>query len=429
MPTVKPAPPGRAVEPPDPKRDKRAMSDQLPAAAGLLVEKVPFFAMAAAFSAIALFAQSHGGAVRTLQQFPLAARCMNAVVVYVAYLWKAVDPRDLAVFYPYPQGGFSGTAVTLSAALLLSITVAAIALVRRFPFLLVGWLWYLGTLVPVIGLVQIGLQQIADRYTYFPLIGIFVAVGWLVPELVPAGVLRSRLLPAAAVASVLLLAASTFTQLGYWRDNITLLRHSKDCTPDNMLAHQYLGSVLVLEGAANEGALAEGIDELQTAVRMGPRSADTRYRLGTGLQKAGRFDEAIEQYRAALALDDRLPKAHTNLGLLLSKQRKYDEAKRHYLRALEIDESFVNAHVNLAFLCLTLGDNTAAIAHAERARELHPPLPPACHVCIGLALRGQGRLDDAIRSLRRAVELSPHDQIAQRELTRTLEMKRGSSRS
>jgi tetratricopeptide (TPR) repeat protein len=264
----------------------------------------------------------------------------------------------------------------------------------------------------------------ADRYTYFPLIGIFLAVAWLVPEFVPAGVPRTRVLPAAAVVIVLLLGAGTFAQLGYWRDNVTLLRHSKDCTPDNLLAHQYLGSALVITGAADEG-----VAELTTAVRMGPRLADTHYRLGTGLQKLNRFDEATEQYRIALSLDDRLPRAHTNLGLLLLKRNQPQEAKRHYLRALEIDETFVNAHVNLAFLCLTLGENPAAIAHAERALELHPPQPPACHVCIGLALRGEGRLDEAIQRLQYAVDLSPRDEIAKRELARTLQMKRASART
>jgi Flp pilus assembly protein TadD len=429
LPSVNPAPPGGEVGPSATKRDETLLSDRRGAAPRPVAEKLPFFAAAAAFSAIAMFAQTHAGSVRTLEQFPLAARCTNAIVVYVAYLWKAVYPHDLAVFYPYPQAGFSSVAVGFASGLLLSITAASIAGFRRYPFLLIGWLWYLGTLVPVIGLVQIGLQQMADRYTYFPLIGIFLAVAWLVPELVPAGLLRTRVLPTVAVASVVLLAAATFTQIGYWRDNVTLMRHSKDCTPDNLLAHQYLGCVLVLEGAANGGDVSEGVAELETAVRMGPRSADTRYRLATGLQKVGRFDEAAEQYRTALAIDDRLPKAHTNLGLLLLKRRKFEEAKRHYLRALEIDETFVNAHVNLAFLCLTMGDNSAAIAHAERALELHPPQPQACHVCIGLALRGQGRLDEAIHRLRYAVELSPNDEIAKRELARTLEMKRGSSRS
>jgi tetratricopeptide (TPR) repeat protein len=428
LPSAQPAPPGGDVGPSAPECHDRLISDRRRAALRPVAEKIPFFAASVAFSAIATLAQSQG-AVRTLEQFPLAARCMNAIVVYVAYLWKAVYPHDLAVFYPYPQAGFSWFVVGFSAAALLSITAAAIAGLRRYPFLLVGWLWYLGTLVPVIGLVQIGLQQMADRYTYFPLIGIFLAIAWLVPELVPAGVLRTWVLPAAAVASVMLLGAATFTQIGYWRDNVTLLRHSKDCTPDNLLAHQYLGSALVLEDAANGGDVTEGVAELETAVRMGPRSADTHYRLATGLQKLGRFDEAAQQYRTALAIDDRLPNAHTNLGLLLLKHRKYDEAMRHYLRALEIDETFVNAHVNLAFLCLTMGDNAAAIAHAERALELHPPQPPACHVCIGLALRGQGRLDEAIHRLRYAVELSPNDEIAKRELARTLQMKRGSSRS
>jgi tetratricopeptide (TPR) repeat protein len=420
--SAKAAPVGGDLEPSERERDDRALSDRGRPPLRLVAEKVPFFAASAAFSAIATYAQSHGGAVRNLNQFPLEARWMNAIVVYVAYLWKTLYPHDLAVYYPYPRVRFSWIVMGLAAALLLSITAAAIAFVRRYPFLLVGWCWYLGTLVPVIGLVQIGSQQMADRYTYFPLIGIFLALAWLIPELVPAGALRARVLPAAALACVVLLGAVAFTQIRLWSDNVTLLRHSKDCTPDNLLVHQFLGSALVVEGAVNEG-----VAELETAVRMGPWNASAHYALATGLEKLGRVDEAIAQYRAALAIDDRLPEAHTNLGLLLLKRRRFAEAKQHYLRALEIDQDFVNAHVNLAFLCLTMGDYAAAIAHAERALELHPPQPPACYVCIGLALRGQGRLDDAIRSLQRAVDLSPDDEIARRELARTVGMKRGAA--
>ena len=418
-----PSQPGRGAESSDLEPGGHAVAGRRRSALGLIAEKIPFFVASIVFSAVARHAQSSGGALRTLHILPFYAREMNAVVVYVLYLWKALYPHNLAVYYPYPGAELTRTVVSLAAALLLTITAVAIACIRRYPFLFVGWCWYLGTLLPMIGLVQIGSQQMADRYTYFPLIGIFLAVGWLVPELVPPGVFRARVLPAAALTSLVLLAATAFNQISLWRDNVILLRHSKDCTPDHLLAHEFLGSALL-----SEGAVSEGVAELETAVRMGPLTASARYALGVGLQQSGRFDEAAEQYRAALAIDDRMADAHNNLGFLLLKRRKFEDAKRHYRRALEIDETLVDAHVNLAFLCLTMHDYAEAIAHAERALELNPQSPAACNVCIGLALRGQGRLDEAIRRLQKVVEAAPDDQIARQELARTLAMKRGPSR-
>ncbi len=365
-----PSQPGRGAESSDLEPGGHAVAGRRRSALGLIAEKISFFRGFDRFLGSRVAMRNRAAVrVRTLHILPFYAREMNAVVVYVLYLWKALYPHNLAVYYPYPGAELTRTVVILSAALLLTITAVAIACIRRFPFLFVGWCWYLGTLLPMIGLVQIGSQQMADRYTYFPLIGIFLAVGWLVPELVPPGVFRARVLPAAALTSLVLLAATAFNQISLWRDNVILLRHSKDCTPDHLLAHEFLGSALL-----SEGAVSEGVAELETAVRMGPLTASARYALGVGLQQSGRFDEAAEQYRAALAIDDRMADAHNNLGFLLLKRRKFEEAKRHYRRALEIDETLVDAHVNLAFLCLTMHDYAEAIAHAERALELEPAI-------------------------------------------------------
>jgi protein O-mannosyl-transferase len=385
----------------------------------LIVEKTPFFAASFAFSIIAATAQSRGGAVRTFQHLPLYVRGMNAISVYVAYLWKTVYPRHLAVYYPYPQAELNATAVALCAAFLLAVTAVALAYLRRFPFVAVGWFWYLGTLLPMIGLVQIGSQRMADRYTYFPLIGIFLATAWLVPELVPAGFARTRILPAVALTVVGLTAVTAFEQVRLWRKNVDLLRHAKESTKDHLLAHQFLGSALL-----EDGQLSESLAELKEAVRLGPWSAPAHYSYGLALQKAGKLDEAVAEYRAAVAIDDGLADADNNLGLLLLKQRKFDEAKKHYLRALAIDETLVDAHVNLAFLELTLRNYPQAIAHAERALALGPQSPTACRLCIALALEGEGRLDEAISKLQEVVAAAPDDQIVRQQLNRALAIKR-----
>jgi tetratricopeptide (TPR) repeat protein len=405
-----------------PKRDDQSRVGGRHPVLRLVAEKVPFFAVSAAFSAIVLLAQSRGGAMMTFGGFTFAGRCMNALYVYAAYLRKTLSPQDLAVYYPHPHESLSWSVIGLAAALLVAITVASIVFIRRYPFLFVGWCWYLGTLVPMIGLVQIGTQQMADRYTYFPLIGVFLAATWLVPELVPAGVLRARVLPAAALAGVVLLAATTFSQISYWHDSVTLLRHSMECTPDNSVAHEFLGSAYLSEGALNEA-----VDELEKAIRLAPAYAPLHRDLGGALQQLGQLDQAAAQYRESLALDERSPEVHTNLGLLLFRRRQFDDAKAHYRRAIEIDPNFVPARVDLAALCLETADYATAIDQSERALQLTPGLMVS-QVCVALALRGQGHLDQAIQRLQHLVQIAPDDPTPREELARTLAMKQNESK-
>ena len=343
---------------------------------------MPFFTASAVFSVIALATQSTGGAMAV--QFPFAVRVGNAIVAYVAYLAKTVYPLNLAFYYPHPGIQISCVLVGASAVLLLAITTATIVWVRRYPFLFVGWFWYLGTLVPTIGLVQIGIQQMADRYTYFPLIGIFIAFAWLVSNLVPAGVLRDRVLPATALAGLLLLAATTFSQVSYWHDSVTLLQHSMDCTPESSHAHELLGEAMLAEGM-----VGEGIGELQAAIKMAAPYAPLHYELAGGFERLGRLDDALAEYRAALAIDEQLPEAQSRIGAILTARGALPEARRHLDRALKIDPRCATAHANLAQLLLKTGDNANAIDHARQALQLNPDLV-VCHEYLGKALSPRG---------------------------------------
>jgi protein O-mannosyl-transferase len=385
----------------------------------LVGEKIPFFSASAAFSAIAVLTQSSGGAMTA--RFPIATRGLNAIVVYVAYLGKALYPQNLAFYYPHPGVRLGWVLVCFSAVLLVAITSVAIVWRRRYPFVFVGWFWYLGTLVPTIGLVQIGIQQMADRYTYFPLIGIYLAVVWIGPELVPAGMLRTRVLPVAVAASLLLLAATTFSQISYWHDSVTLLRHSMDCTPESSHAHELLGDALI-----GDGDVSGGVEELEKAIRMAAPYAPLHVTLGVGLERLGRSDDAARQYRAAIAIDERFAEAHSRLGALLIDRRQFEDAKRQLDRALEIDDSSAATHANFALLSLKMGRDAEAIAQAERALELNPELL-MCHCYVALALRDQGHIDEAIRRFQQLVSLAPDDPIARDELTRMMAMKRGDS--
>ncbi len=207
----------------------------------LLWEKLPFFAGSAVFCLIALQAQGSAGAYETL---PLGTRCLNALVTYLRYLEKALVPINLSGFYPHPRAQLSLAVAGLSFAILTAVTVLAVMSWRRRPYLFVGWFWYLGTLIPMIGLVQVGGQQMADRYTYLPLLGVYIAIAWLVPTLVPARLAGWHLVPALATATVAVYAAIAWVQVGYWRNSNSLYQHMLAVTDDNFMAHYLLGNEL-----------------------------------------------------------------------------------------------------------------------------------------------------------------------------------------
>ncbi|HEV8069096.1 MAG TPA: tetratricopeptide repeat protein [Planctomycetaceae bacterium] len=380
----------------------------------LVVEKLPFLGLSVAFSAIASVAQSRGGAV--VLTMPFYLRVMNAIAVYVIYLAKTFIPINLAVYYPHPGYKLNWIDVVLSAILLLAVTAFAFFRVRRLPYLFVGWCWYLGTLVPMIGLVQIGGQQMADRYTYFPLIGIFLAVTWLVAEWAPEGAPRSRILPAAAALVVAILAGLSFHQIGYWRDSISLLGHDVDVMPHHPTPHEYLGAAYLYAELP-----AKAIPELETAIRLAPPYAPLQYKLASAFDKVGRGDEAVEHYQAALALDEKSAKPHNDFAVLLMSRHQDSEARRHLERAVELDPDLANAHANLSLLSAKTRDYPRAIAEGERALALDPKQID-CYHYIAVALRGELRFDQAIQTLEQLLKIAPDYDVARKELEITRAM-------
>jgi protein O-mannosyl-transferase len=384
----------------------------------LLVEKIPFLLVSAAVSAVVVAAQSRVGAVRNLAIFPLWVRLANAAVAYVAYLGKAFFPHNLAIYYPHPGLQLSGSDVSAAAAILAAVTVCAMIWWRRHPYLLVGWAWYLGTLVPMIGIVQVGSQQMADRYTYFPLIGLFIALVWTVRSLVspfaPAGSLRAGLVRAAAISIVVVLAVTTCVQIGYWRDFVTLCTHALSSTADSAFMENQLGGALLQQGRAREA-----LEHLELAARSDPAMRQPQYNLGIAFAQLGRFDQAVVHLRAALAINDGYSAAHYQLGLVENELGHYAEAQEHLRRTIEIDPELVDAHVNLAVACLKSGDNAGAISSARRALELQPGLTN-CHRIIAQALDRQGRSREAIGELQDALRRFPNDAGLHDELARLL---------
>lgn len=395
------------LQPAEPRRGMR-----------MVAEKLPFLGVSIVFSVIAVIAQVRADAARPLTLVPLSTRCLNAVVAYAAYLEQALFPQKLAVFYPYPAAGLPWLVVATAAAVLVAISVAAIVWARRYPYLFVGWAWYLGTLVPMIGIVQVGNQQRADRYTCFPLIGLFLALTWLFCELVAAGARRKWILPVAAIAGLVALVPTTFIQIGYWHDSVALFQHALESTADNPFMRYSLGTALI-----EQGRLSEGIDELQAMVRMTPGEADSHYNLAVALQSAGRLQEAADEYRATLAIQERHADAHNNLGAIDYQRHEYAGARQHFLRAIEIHPEHARSYMNLAMLCVETKEFTEAISYAERGLELNPALGDF-HRYMALALRGQGRFDEAVKQFQLLLSLSPQDTETRRELEQTRAMSR-----
>ena len=342
-----------------------------PRARPLVVEKLPFFALAAAASAVTLAVQGAGGAVTDLAHLPLPGRVAHAVVAGATYLGILAWPAGLAVFYPH-RGWPSPFALLASAALLLALSWGAWRLRRGSPFLLVGWLWFLGTLVPVIGLVQVGEQALADRYTYVPSVGLGLALAEGVRRLLAVRPALGRSLAALGTVALVAFAPLARAQVQHWRDSVTLFRRAVSVTRDNHVAERQLGTALL---AAGDAAGAE--PHLREAVRLRPRSAEAWNALGVALTRLGREGDAgaaVEAFRRAVAAAPADPEPRHNLGNALSAQ----------------------------------GQGEAALAEHREAVRLVPD-DPAGHRNVGLTLAGLGRLDEARRELEEALRLDSGD--------------------
>jgi tetratricopeptide (TPR) repeat protein len=348
----------------------------------------------------------------------MANRLLNAVVAYADYLRQTVFPENLSVYYPHPGVALTWTAAIVPAIVMVALTLLAIIFRRRRPYLLFGWLWFVGTLVPMIGLVQVGNQQRADRYTYFPLIGVFIAATWFVSDFAQRSALGRRITPVFAFGVLALLGVTAFVQIGYWHDSVRLTRHALACGEDSTTVR-----IALATGLLARGETTEAIDLLESAVHMDPRDAEARFNLGVGLEAIGRPTDAASQYEAALAIDERDPRSHNNLGAIYWKQHQYANAKQHFFRALQIDPDHVRTYVNLGSLDVETGDYAQAIAASRRALQLDPHLL-RCHHNIAMALLAQGYITQAIGELRYILSVAPEDAEAQAKLKMTLAIQR-----
>jgi protein O-mannosyl-transferase len=416
----------------------------------LIREKVPFLVFSVVSCVITYLAQKQGGAVQSLASYSLGERLGNAAIAYARYLGKTFWPVDLAVPYPHP-GQWPVVEVLMAAVVGMGLCLLGVWFGRRLPFIVTGWYWYVGMLVPVIGLVQVGDQAMADRYTYLPLIGVFVVVAWGAGEM--GARWRWAGLAAGAVGVLVLVACGVQTraQLRYWHGDESLFGHAVAVTERNYVAHNNLGNALLEGGRAEEaivhfrraleikpdyadahinlgnaflkkGQADQALARFRAALTIQPASAEAHYNLGSCLLQAKQVDAAIVHFREAIAVNPDHVMARNNLGNALIEKGQLDEAILQYRAALALRPDFVVARHNLGSLLLQRGQTNEAIAHFRKVVELQPASANA-HNNLGWMLRLAGRLDEAEAQLQQALKFRPDYPEAHYNLAKTLLLK------
>ena len=392
-----------------PIRQPGSASDSVSTALRLILEKAPFLALAVISCVVTFIVQRKTGTVSSTEILPLDTRMENALAAYLLYIGKMLWPVHLAPFYPYvPERPFA--LVGLATAVLLGITAGTLTFAKRVPYLAVGWFWYLGMLVPVIGLVQVGIQSMADRYSYLPSLGLFIAAVWGISDLASRWS-DSRVLLRASTAVILAIClVLTLRQVARWENSETLFRHTLEVTTDNPVAHHCLGCVLVEQGKIEE---AEG--HFAETVRLRPSHYEARNNLGLALVIKGNIDEAIAQYEEVLKAHPNLEKSHYNLGRALELQGRRDAAIAHYRRALELNPDFAEARADLAGALSEQGQADEAINHLIQLVRLKPGDAGIRFKLAGL-LSNRGNVAEAISNYVTGLQLNPADPDAHEQL-------------
>ncbi len=370
----------------------------------LIVEKIPLIALSAVSSIVTFLAQR--GAIGWTEQLPVSVRISNAIVTYVVYVRQMLWPAELAVFYPHPEHRLSTWEVGLSLVVVVGLTIATFVLRKRAPYLIVGWLWYLGMLVPVIGLVQVGWQGHADRYTYLPQIGLYMAITWTVADLTVSWRFQRTVLSAVAALLVAVLSWRASVQASYWRDSETLFTHALAVTTNNDVALNNLGIIFL-----DQGQLDEAISKLQAAIDLRPENGPAQDNLAKALLRKGRLPEAMVHYRKFLEIEPGNVEARNTLGTALIQQGRVSEAIAQWQEVMAIQPDNGNAASNLAWVFATcpedsIRDGARAVELAEKAMRLSGGKIPMVFRVLAAAYAENGRFSDAIDTAQRGGALA-----------------------
>ena len=364
---------------------------------GLLIEKLPLFVLSAASCVATMIAQRR--VIEQSVQMNLIERANNAFVSYVAYLGEMFWPSRLSISHPYSEGYQNLPLALASLSLLLVISVLCFRLRKSHPFLLTGWLWYIGVLVPMIGVVQVSAEARADRYTYLSQIGLYIMLSWGALALTKTWHFHRAILVASASLILIAFGMRSYGQTACWRNTETLWRHATDVSPFDYIAHDSLGSALV-----QDGHLDEAIVEFEKAIQIKPNYAPSYNNLGNALLQNGQPNLATPQYQKALELDPRDSQVHNNLGTLLLKEGRLDEAIEQYREAVAAAPDVAELHYNLGSALIMKGNWDDAIKHLEAALNIDNDYPEA-HNKLGIAFGAAGRMDEAISQFKEALRL------------------------
>ena len=376
----------------------------------LLVEKWPFFVLSVALCPITYVAQRAGGYVTSLDAIPWSDRLGNMPLAYCRYLWQMIWPVDLVVFYPFPMA-ISWLLIAGTVLLLLLITAAVWRGRRHAPYALMGWLWFLGTLVPVIGVVTFGGQAMANRFTYFPFIGLFLALALGMRDLAQRWRLPSRVAAGAAGVVLVACAVQTENQMHYWRDDVALFSHVMEVTKDTPwvrfrdlgILHNRLGYVY-----ESEGRHAEAIAEYRTAIALRPYYYVAHYNLGVALNENGNSDEAYQHFQTVLQLRPDDVNAMYAMGIILASKGQLDDATALFQKILKLKPDFAGAYYQTGVVLGRKGQMDEAMAQYQEALKYNPDLVEA-HNSLGVALARKGNLDEAIGHFQAALKVSPNN--------------------
>ncbi len=379
----------------------------------MLREKMPLFVLTAISSAVTILVQSRGGAVQSFEAATLHHRAANALVSYVAYIGQMLWPKNLAGFYPFKP--LPLLLVAASALGLITVSVVAIRFSKSRSFLFTGWLWYVITLVPVIGLIQVGGQARADRYTYIPLIGIFIIGAWGIPLALERWKHRAVALQAAACILVCALAAGARNQVRHWESDRALWEHTVRVTPDNYFARTNLGFAFI-----DSGDLNAGVEQYTEALRINPNSAETHNALGTAMLKLGQLDAAMEQFEIALHIKPGFADAHSNRGIILARLGNIDEAFSEFRKALEISPKNPDIQYNFGFALANQGRLDEAMSYFRKAIGIKPDYA-AAYFQMGNAFAAKEMLSEAAVEYTKALQLMPEYEDAHNNLGVILE--------
>jgi tetratricopeptide (TPR) repeat protein len=370
----------------------------------LVVEKIPLVGLSAVSSVVTFLAQR--GAVGWTEQLPVLARINNAVVTYVVYAWQMLWPVKLAVFYPHPENRLPLSEIILALAILIAATAVAFAFRKKGPYLVTGWLWYLGMLVPVIGLVQVGWQGHADRYTYLPQIGLYVLLTWAVADLTARWRRQREILSASAAVIISVLSWRAWIQTSYWRDSETLFTHALAVTSNNDVAENNLGIVFL-----RKGNLDEAISLLQAAVDLRPENSPAHENLAKALLQKGQVADALVHYRKLLELQPDNIEVHNIVGTVLIQQGRIREGVEEWQKVLTIQPDNGNAISNLAWVFAaspddSLRDGAKAVQLAEQALRISGGRIPIIFRTLAAAYAENDRFSEAIQTAQRGIELA-----------------------